>query len=175
MIKLVIVPDLKIRLSSHSLNGIISKRKKRKKESTSSAEMTNGNGGSFDRLKVRNVCYISFPFFSFFLKWCTSIGAIKHPWAPQARCSFCENETRSDMAVLRQSNSHARPRTQRSPCGVERRASSVKRRGKNKRQPLAFLDLGQSANGANPDGCAKEQPLKILRAADIILLECSET
>jgi hypothetical protein len=30
-------------------------------------------------------------------------------------------------------------------------------------------------NGANPDGCAKEQPLKKLRAADIIRLECSET
>ena len=37
-----------------------------------------------------------------------------------------------------------------------------------------FLDLGQSDNGANPDGWAKEQPLKTLRAADIILLECSE-
>ena len=28
-------------------------------------------------------------------------------------------------------------------------------------------------NGANPDGWAKEQPLKTLRAADIIRLECS--
>jgi len=43
---------------------------------------------------------------------------------------------------------------------VERSTASVKRRGKNISQPLAFLDLGQSANGANPDGCAKEQPLK---------------
>jgi hypothetical protein len=47
---------------------------------------------------------------------------------------------------------------------------SVKRRGKNKRQPLAFLDLGQSDNGANPDSCAKEQPLKKQGATDIILL-----
>jgi hypothetical protein len=37
-----------------------------------------------------------------------------------------------------------------------------------------FLDLGQSDNGANPDGWAKEQPLKTLRAADTVLLECSE-
>jgi hypothetical protein len=59
----------------------------------------------------------------------------------------------------------------RSFCEVERRDSSVKRRGKYKNQPLAFLDLGQSDNGANPDGCAKEQPLKKYRAADIILLE----
>ena len=29
-------------------------------------------------------------------------------------------------------------------------------------------------NGANPDGCAKEQPLKTLRAADRIRLECRE-
>jgi hypothetical protein len=44
--------------------------------------------------------------------------------------------------------------------GVESSTASVKRRGKNISQPVAFLDLGQSANGANPDGCAKEQPLK---------------
>jgi hypothetical protein len=68
--------------------------------------------------------------------------------------------SRSEVAVLRQSNSHARPRMKRSDSEVECRDSSVKRRGKNISQPLAFLDLGQSANGANSDGCAKEQPLK---------------
>jgi ribosomal protein L33 len=50
-------------------------------------------------------------------------------------------------------------------------------RKKLKSVPLfcgTFLDLGQSANGANPNGWAKEQPLKTRRAADIILLECSE-
>ena len=48
---------------------------------------------------------------------------------------------------------------------------------KNISQPKAYLDLGQSevfTNGANPDGCAKEQPLKTLREADIIRLECRE-
>jgi hypothetical protein len=64
------------------------------------------------------------------------------------------------VAVLRQSNSHARPRTERSFYEVERRASSVQRRGKNKSQPLAFLIQMQSDSGANPDGWAKEQPLK---------------
>ena len=38
-----------------------------------------------------------------------------------------------------------------------------------------FLMKMIGGNGANPDGCAKEQPLKIRRAADIIRLECSET
>ncbi len=33
----------------------------------------------------------------------------------------------------------------------------------------------QIVERANPDGCAKEQPLKKYRAADIIWLECSET
>jgi len=46
--------------------------------------------------------------------------------------------------------------------------------GKKYKSAIAFLDLGQSANGANPNGWAKEQPLKTRRAADIILLECSE-
>lgn len=32
----------------------------------------------------------------------------------------------------------------------------------------------QIVERANPDGCAKEQPLKKYRAADIIRLECSE-
>jgi len=32
--------------------------------------------------------------------------------------------------------------------------------GKIKTVALVFLDLGQSVNGANPDGCEKEQPLK---------------
>ena len=32
----------------------------------------------------------------------------------------------------------------------------------------------EKGSGANPDGCAKEQPLKKLRAADRIRLECSE-
>jgi len=35
-----------------------------------------------------------------------------------------------------------------------------------------FLDLGQSANGAKPDGWAKEQPLKKAGAADKIRQEC---
>ncbi len=48
------------------------------------------------------------------------------------------------MAGLRQSNSHARPRMERNDSEVECRDSSVKRRGKNISQPLAYLDLGQS-------------------------------
>ena len=36
------------------------------------------------------------------------------------------------------------------------------------------MENAGEVSGANPDGCAKEQPLKKLRAADIIRLECSE-
>ena len=131
--------------------------------------------------------------------------AIKHPQAPQGaknvvpRFSGARNiflRMRSAVAGLRQSNSHARPRMKRNNSEVECRDSSVKRRGKNIRQPEAFLDLGQSdrnrcdkrrevtskrvliqrrneGSGANPDGCAKEQPLKKHRAADLIRLEWS--
>ncbi|MEY4964290.1 MAG: hypothetical protein RLZZ323_1609, partial [Bacteroidota bacterium] len=35
---------------------------------------------------------------------------------------------------------------------VERNDASVTRRGKNNTPPLAYLDLGRSANGADPDG-----------------------
>ena len=66
---------------------------------------------------------------------------IKHPQAPQS-CPFrtrrgaqwrgCGNRT----ATLDRERNEA--------CEVERRNSSVKRRGKNISQPLAFLDLGQS-------------------------------
>ena len=38
-----------------------------------------------------------------------------------------------------------------------------------------LLKNQNEVSGANPDGCAKEQPLKKQRAADIIRLECSET
>jgi hypothetical protein len=106
-------------------------------------------------------------------------SAIKHPQAPQGMELKCSDSgivaecMRSEVAVLRQSNSHRRTGTERSFCEVERSTASVKRRGKNISQPLAFLIQVQSDNGANPDGCAKEQPLKTLRAADIILLECS--
>ncbi len=62
---------------------------------------------------------------------------------------------------------------ERNFCRVHISTESEQRRGGNISQPYAFLDLGQSANGANPDRCAKEQPLKKYRAADIILLECS--
>ena len=100
--------------------------------------------------------------------------AIKHPQAPQKKnnCRDSGNVffSRSVVAVLRQSNSHRRTGTECSYSEMESSTASVKRREKNKSQPLAFLDLGQSANGANPDGCAKEQPLKKLRAADMILL-----
>ena len=120
-------------------------------------------------------CSRMFLVWSFFWDASFGIGNQTPPSTATKNGVFTEFFVRSDVAVLRQSNSHARPRTERSLCEVERRDSSVKRRGKNISQPLAFLDLGQSANGANPDGCAKEQPLKILRAADIILLECSET
>jgi hypothetical protein len=37
-----------------------------------------------------------------------------------------------------------------------------------------FLKNQNEVSGANPDGCAKEQPLKKQRAAYIIRLECSE-
>ena len=45
-------------------------------------------------------------------------------------------------AVLRQSHSHARPRTERSPCEVKSRYSSVKRQGKNISQPLGVPWFG---------------------------------
>ena len=51
---------------------------------------------------------------------------------------------RSAAAGLRQSNSRCRTGTQRSPCEVECSTACVKRRGKNIRQPEAFLDLGRS-------------------------------
>jgi hypothetical protein len=41
---------------------------------------------------------------------------------------------RSEVAVLRQSNSHRRMGTERSPCEVESNTASVKRWGKNKSQ-----------------------------------------
>ena len=50
----------------------------------------------------------------------------------------------AQLAVLRQSNSHARPIMERNDSEVECRDSSVKRRGINISQPLAYLDLGQS-------------------------------
>jgi hypothetical protein len=138
--------------------------------------MTNENGGRNDRLKVRNGCYVCCVFFSFFSGNCT-IVLVKFFWecsygnCNQTPPSTAENDdcsgsgnyyySRSAVAGLRQSNSHLKPRI---AAGEERdakwRSKSVKRRGENKRQPEAFLDLGQSANGANPDGCAKEQPLK---------------
>ena len=37
-----------------------------------------------------------------------------------------------------------------------------------------FLMKMIGGNGANPDGCAKEQPLKIRRAADIIGLNVEQ-
>ena len=37
-----------------------------------------------------------------------------------------------------------------------------------------FLMKMIGGNGANPDGCAKEQPLKTLRAADIIWLNVEQ-
>ena len=108
--------------------------------------------------------------------------AIKHPQAPQkmmivaiaeiiiyrgAQWRGCGNRT----ATLDRERNVA--------CGVERRNSSGKRREKNIRHPprRGTLILGKVTflrNGANPDGCAKEQPLKKLRAADIIWLECRE-
>ena len=58
-------------------------------------------------------------------------SAIKHPQAPQGmelKCSDSEiiaEWMRSAVAVLRQSNSHARPRMKRSDSEVECRDSSV--------------------------------------------------
>ena len=77
-------------------------------------------------------------------------SAIKHPQAPQGMELKCSDSgivaecMRSEVAVLRQSNSHRRTGTERSFCEVERSTASVKRRGKNISQPLAYLDLGQS-------------------------------
>jgi len=89
--------------------------------------------------------------------------AIKHPQAPQKIIIVAIAE----IIIFRGAqwrgcgNRTATAGRERSVVyGVERSTVSVIRRGKCKRQPLAFLDLGQSANGANPDGCAKEQPLK---------------
>jgi hypothetical protein len=41
--------------------------------------------------------------------------------------------------------------------------------GKKYKSALAIFDLGQSANGANPNGREKEQPLKQQGTADAIL------
>ena len=60
----------------------------------------------------------------------------KHPQAPeQKKWSFYGIFfVRSDVAVLRQLNSHRRMGTERSPCEVESNTASVKRWGKNKSQ-----------------------------------------
>lgn len=57
--------------------------------------------------------------------------AIKHPQAPQGMELKCSDSgiiaefMRSEVAVLRQSNSHARPRMERNDSEVECRDSSV--------------------------------------------------
>ena len=129
------------------------KRKKRKKKATKAAEMTNENGGRNDRLKVRNGCYVCWIFFFFFSRNCT-IVLLRFFWGcyyengnetpPSTAVSSFSDETRSAVAGLRQSNSRCRTGTQRSPCEVECSAACVIRRGKNIRQPKAFLDLGRS-------------------------------
>ena len=68
--------------------------------------------------------------------------AIKHPQAPQGMELKCSDSgiiaecMRSAVAGLRQSNSHRRTGTERSDSGVESSTASVKRRGKNKSQPI---------------------------------------
>ena len=68
-------------------------------------------------------------------------SVIKHPQAPQGMELKCSDSgivaecMRSEVAGLRQSNSHARPRMKRNDSEVECRDSSVKRRGKNISQP----------------------------------------
>jgi hypothetical protein len=62
-------------------------------------------------------CFLCGLFFGMFLLE----SAIKHPQAPQKKnnCSFLAEIiifSRSDVAVLRQSNSHPRPGTKRSPA-----------------------------------------------------------
>ena len=58
-------------------------------------------------------------------------SAIKHPQAPQGMELKCSDSgivaecMRSEVAGLRQSNSHARPRMKRSDSGEECRDSSV--------------------------------------------------
>jgi hypothetical protein len=93
-------------------------------------------------------------------------AAIKHPQAPQKIISV----TLVEIIIFRGAqwrgcgNRTATAGRERSVVyGVERSAASVKRRGKYKRQPLAFLDLGQSANGAKPDGCAKSATAEKIR------------
>jgi hypothetical protein len=100
----------------------------------------------------------TFFLFIFFVAGCSLCGllygmfllesAIKHPQAPQKKMIVAIAEIiifrGAKSAVLRQSNSHGRTGTERSFCEVERSTASVKRRGKNISQPLAFLDLGQS-------------------------------
>ena len=136
------------------------KRKKRKKKAVKTAEMTNENGGRNDRLKVRNGCYVCWIFFFFFSRNCTIVllkffGGRCYGSSNQTPPSTAENDdcsvsgnyyfSRSAVAGLRQSNSRLKPRI---AAGEERdakwRRKSVKRRGKNIRQPEAFLDLGQS-------------------------------
>ena len=116
--------------------------------------MTNENGGRNDRLKVRNGCYVCWIFFFFFSRNCT-IVLLRFFWGccyeignqtpPSTAVSSFSEETRSAVAGLRQSNSRLKPRI---AAGEERdakwRRKSVKRRGKNIRQPEAFLDLGRS-------------------------------
>ena len=65
-------------------------------------------------------------------------NVLKRPAVPEENGIFMEFFEEQD-AVLRQSQSHARPRMKRSPCEVKSRDSSVKPRGKYKRQPLGVL------------------------------------
>ena len=121
--------------------------------------MTNENGGRNDRLKVRNGCYVCCIFFFFFSGNCISVlveffRERSYENGNQTPPSTAENNkrnasgdyyfSRSAVAGLRQSNSLLKPRI---AAGEERdakwRRKSVKRRGKNIRQPEAYLDLGQ--------------------------------
>jgi hypothetical protein len=104
---------------------------------------------------------------SFYRAGLSSIGNQTPPsTAENNDCSDSGNYyfSRSAVAVLRQSNSHRRTGTKRSPAFTAGRSGEKycerETAGKKYKSALAFLIQGQSANGANPDGCAKEQPLK---------------
>jgi len=114
-------------------------------------------------MKVRNGCYVCWIFFFFFSRNYTIVlpmfyGKRHYENDNQTPPSTAENDvcsgrgnyylSRRAAAGLRQSNSHPRPGPKCSPafsagCSGEKDRSVI-RRGKNIRQPEAFLDLGQS-------------------------------
>ena len=120
--------------------------------------------------------YLYFLFLFFFEDWCCCLAlcggvlmktTIKHPQAPQKIISV----TVVEIIIFRGAqwrgcgNRTATAGRERNVVyGVEWSTASVKRRGKYKKQPIGVpwfrAKWRFSRNGANPNGRAKEQPLK---------------